>query len=260
MAEPKLRKTTKSGGKAYVVKGERYASVTSIIDAGLPKPNLLTWYAEMAAKDAWEEIDSFGKMDRDSAIAWAAKAPIRNRDKAAMRGTKVHDYAEQMALGVPITIAAMETEEERAMARGFLKFWNAMKPEVVATECTVVSRKYKYAGTLDGIFRFGEDVGEAAAGELILCDYKGKPNQEKARWAYSNHVAQLNAYAAADFIALPDGTEESMPKVTGAAVIYIWPDGFTLIPCKVNAEGLRFFRYLAEVGKFTTSGYKEFLG
>lgn len=243
MSEPKQRRTLKSGGRAYIWKDERYVSVTTILKDGIPKPALLNWAAETAAAAAYDELETFGNKERAAAITWAAGAPNRIRDTAALRGSAVHDFAEKMSLGVPLDIQALANDDQRAIARGFIKFFEEMKPAYLASECSVFSRRFKYAGTADAFVDFPDH------GRLII-DFKTKPSAEKSRWTYPEQRLQLAAYRYADFIGMPDGSEEPVPGVEGAAIVYLYPDNYAFHLVEAGERELRIFRYCAQVGAF----------
>ena len=93
---------------------------------------------------------------------------------------------------------------------------------------TVISRKWGYAGTLDSILRFPTDSPlpkslKHLAGLPLVNDIKsGK---------HLGHPEgfQVNAYAAADAVLLPDGSEVPMPEVKGGLITHLRlvddPDG-----------------------------------
>lgn len=114
--------------------------------------------------------------------------------KAAEAGTIAHDMIEQNLLNsrlylpgepLPETAANADADTTAKARNSFAQFlkWNAQtKLRVIQTEKSLVSEKYKYGGTWDGI---GRDVD----GKLVLIDWK------TSNAVYGDYLYQLAAYA-----------------------------------------------------------------
>lgn len=227
-----------TGSRWYIhpVTGERFISVTTVLGY-ISKFGLVDWSARLAAEAAVGRLpwlvrcsrvapcnstkteDACGQC-RECAILWLSRRHIEVRDEAGDRGSRVHEAAEQLALfGEGATV-----DPDIANHVDWYRRWRDFyQPEYLATEMTVISRKWGYAGTLDGILRFPADSPlppklKHLATRPILKDSKtGKHVGIPEGW-------QVNAYARADVVLLPDGSEEPMPEIEGGLILHIRPD------------------------------------
>lgn len=191
-------------------------SVTSATKGGLPKPFLVGWAAKMAAEFV---VDNMGAVEalinageKRAAIDVIKGARFRDSGNKADRGTIVHSALEAYVDGKPLTQEDIEAqlEEKRVdpalakatlgMAKGVVKFLEDTEPEIVWSEKTVFSRTYGYAGTADllGLMHIGESRVP------VVLDVK------TSKRIYDEVSLQLCAYARADFVGLPDGTESPL--------------------------------------------------
>lgn len=166
-------------------------SVTTIIGAGLPKPQLIQWALatgveamagairlRLAAGEALtpEELE---------VLEQTAKAePDRFRDEAADIGTQVHDAIEKwLKTGREPVI----THELVANGwRHFRAFWDqgGFEPVPPGLEFAVASLEHRFAGTVDCL-------AVNAEFELVLLDWK------TSKGIYDSHELQAVAYAQA---------------------------------------------------------------
>lgn len=237
--EPVHAETDKAtGSRWYVhpVTGERFMSVTTVLGY-ISKFGLPDWSARLAAEAAIQRLPWLVRCSRVApcnssktenacgqcgacATLWLTNRHAEARDEAGDRGSRVHEAAEQLALfGEGATV-----DEDIAELVDRYRRWHAYyRPEYLATEMTVISRKWGYAGTLDGILRFPADSPLPAklkhlADRAVLKDTKtGKHIGIPEGW-------QVNAYARADAVLLPDGSEEPMPPIEGGLILHIRPD------------------------------------
>ena len=118
---------TRSGLRYYVVDGADYESVTTVLSILSESDRLERWRGDIGN----EEAD-------------------RIRDEAASLGSLVHAAAADPA-GYDLS-AISEDESELAQIVAAYRAWSdAYVERVIAVEQTVVSRKYRYAGTLDAV-------------------------------------------------------------------------------------------------------------
>jgi hypothetical protein len=96
------------------------------------------------------------------------------------------------------------------------------------------SDTHEYAGSFDGILRLRLDehgkpdpAGEPA---LVMADWK------TSKSTYPDVALQMSAYANADKIIAPDGTETPMPEFDGALVLHITEDQASFKPVRIAAE------------------------
>lgn len=242
------KKTSLATGKRfYTWRDEAYWSVTTILGA-LPKPALLPWGIKMVAEAAVDATQKgiLGPMvasDPDGAIRWLKASPYAARDKAADVGTYVHAAIEAYALGKPFPKWAP------AIARrmeGFEQFVKDHQPEFHMTEASVLNRTQRYAGTLDSICTLGDR-------KLVLDAKSGKG-------IYPEIGLQLAAYRFAEFVALPDGSDQPMPHTDGAVALHLPDSGvYDLYDVRADDEVFRAFLFVREVFKFTEETAKTIL-
>lgn len=253
---------------------EQYWSVTTLIKGGLPSPALTYWAAKSVAEYAVanrhviEAMVNSVRLERvkgadgkddllrvsdpnavQAAIDHLKGSPWRERDRKADVGTAVHAVAEAHVLGVP---APDVNEEAHPYIDAFQQFIEDWKPRYKLAEASVYNRTLKYAGTLDAIAEFD---GLGVKPVTLLIDYK-----TTGSGVYPDHAMQLAAYRNAEFIGMPDGTEQPMPEVDGAAILWLRPDGYDLIPVVTDERVFRAFRYCIEVFRWAEEVSKDVIG
>lgn len=122
------------------------------------------------------------------------------------------------------------TVDEYASVISFNEWFKEVKPKVILTEVTVLSRKHNYAGTDDIICKIDDDVW--------LIDYKISPN------IYPSHEIQLSAYKNADVYLDKDGKEHSI------ADLGITKQGILQLGYKRNKKGYKFTEILDQFDLF----------
>lgn len=184
MTQPRLAKQT-DHGRMYARSIGAAATVPSITTViGRAAVDLGGWHGWLAAQAVVEDdrlAGSLGSPSRLRTVAReAAGAAERYRDQAALRGDRVHDYCEQVALrtmGLPHDVdRARETlveHREEAYVVRFDEWWDLYSPEPLAAEVTVWNHSVGYAGTLDLVARI--------AGKVCLLDYKTKATDRNGR-------------------------------------------------------------------------------
>lgn len=249
--------TSTRAGRTYTwpPTGERFPSVTTIIAGGVPKPALPRWAAKSVAEYATEHFDQLQGLDRctcgrarqcASCLAMVdllKGAPWRDSGAAADLGSAVHAAAEAFALGTP-------TPPPSPGVAPFLEqlaaFFAAFQPVLVASEATVYNRQLGYAGTLDALMRMD--------GDLVLVDIKTSRSG-----VYPEAALQLAAYANAQWIGLPDGTEQPMPHIDRGAVLHLRPDRWELVPVRIDQPVFLAFLAARDVWAFNDIA-KECIG
>ncbi|MFE1763091.1 hypothetical protein ACFW81_02545 [Streptomyces angustmyceticus] len=235
----KVENDEKGGSRVYfkVTDPEnRYPSVTAVVDM-LPKKFLQRWNANMAADLALDSIEYLQRMvdrDRQGAKKWVAGAAWRYTNDRSKIGNKAHDLFERMMRGQQIRRQSLDLEPYRA---NFREFMDVVKPVLVRAEDVAWSDTYAYAGSFDAWLRLRVIVKDDGTWTLdpdndsgnavwvnVIADWK----TSKSVWP--SVALQMSAYANADKIIDPAGTEEVMPSFDGAVVLHITPDGWSLIP------------------------------
>lgn len=239
MAGPRNATTNSRGSRYYTWQGERFWSVTTVIGA-LNKPAIPAWAAKKAAVFAVENTESWLALARTgqtrAAIDLIKGAPWRERDSAADVGSAVHRAIEAYTLGQPMP---KFPEDVAGHMTQFEHFLREFEPKFEMAEATVYHRGHKWAGTTDGV--------AVIDGKRVIIDYKtSNPNDRTGHGIYPEVALQLAAYAHAEFVGLPDGTEEPMPPVDEGAAVWIRPDDWAYVPVRVDDEVYTAFRYVIE--------------
>lgn len=176
-------------------------SVTTLIGV-LDKPALVQWAANCTAEEAvtkWKTWTAMAKQSGpEEAMKWLSKARWRNppdESGAAELGTRVHAVCEEYAL---TGIRPAVDDEVRPFFEQFDRWLQLFSPSYQATEVTVYSPTYGYAGQCDGFFTID--------GTRFIFDYKTtkkafdkKGNPAKA---YPEVALQLAAYRYAEWAAV----------------------------------------------------------
>lgn len=184
MTQPQLAEQTEYG-RMYarsVAAHPEVPSITTVLScAALDLGGWHGWSAAQAVISDDRLAQAIGSPPRLRDIArQAAGAADRHRDRSALRGDRVHDYAEQLALRamdrehrVDEARELLAAHGERAYADRFDEWWQLYAPQPLAAEVTVWNATVGYAGTLDLVARIG--------GRLCLIDYKTKGTDRAGR-------------------------------------------------------------------------------
>lgn len=273
--QPRRAQRARGGGRFYVWgPSERYWSVTTIIDGGIPKDALKWWAAKSVAEFAYDDVSTWLSMPRGRAIDYLKREPFRWTGERADVGSTVHEAAEAFALQKPMPV--FDTEEERGYVAAFVDWTRAHRPRFVATEAEVYHRTQRYAGQLDAIIELELDaLGDVSipadwrAGSFLdgdtrvirlLVDYKTGGDVAAEKGVYAEAGLQLNAYANAEFIGLPNGTEGTIPPLSGAAVLHLGVRGWRLVPVRLGSDVFKAFLYAREVFRWQDETSKTVLG
>jgi hypothetical protein len=270
MAEP--RNASKAKGKRYYMwespeATERYWSVTTIIDGGIPKPALLGWAVKQTAIYAIEnhqllglhiakDLDDSGQLppaDPDTRkptgrgcleaykLLWDARRQVSER--AANLGTRIHEAIEAYVLDKP---APEWPEDVRPFLENAMAFLRDFEVMVEMTEASVFNRSQRYAGTLDMIATIN--------GERWLIDFK------TGSGVHAEAALQMSAYAHAEFIGRPDNSEEPMPRIDHAAIVHLRPEHYSFIPVRIDDAIFNTFLYAREVFRWAEETSKKVVG
>lgn len=246
----------------YLVDGEKYQRVTTILDKTIPKPQLISWATrtgvEKMAEMLYEAPDEIIGMGLDfggyiNILAELAKAePDRVKDEAADWGTEAHQTIQGY---IESGLHSRNTYEAPFVYRptldAFYKLQFNLEIRWRATEMIVWSNTLRVAGTVDA-------VGQLPDGSWILMDWKTgewKPEWVKKYksgffWPEENAL-QLAAYAAmftevtghpvsqAWVVRFPRNQPEAIPCVhccNGFVVVKAGVDDYDQEPCP-HCEG-----------------------
>ena len=115
---------------------------------------------------------------------------------AGEKGSKVHQAIEELLMGKTLNMESQylldngESEEltleEYECLMSFVAWFQETKPKVICYEAAVFNNEYKYAGTLDMIFKFGNNT--------FLVDFK------TSQYIWPSHKLQVSSYKHTDYV------------------------------------------------------------
>jgi hypothetical protein len=202
----------------YKLNGKRLTSVTTVLGAGIAKPQLVDWAARTAAQFA---VDNPG-----APYETIAKAHKELRDTAAIRGTAVHNLAEDLIHGRTIEVP----EELAPYIDGYLTFLDTFQVTPLLTEKTILLRDLGVAGRFDLI----GTSPHLNNGQPFIADIKTSSG------VYRETAAQMAAYAlASGYVTDEDPTTlQQLPHVTASYVVHVTDQGTEVVPFAQSPEDL----------------------
>lgn len=212
--------------------GQRIPGVTTILGNGLPKPALVNWAGNATAEYAVNNWDDLGEMSVSDRLKVLKKARYEDRDRAAKRGTEVHDLAEHLLKGEEVSVP----DELRGHVESYVRFLDDWEPTPVIVEKTVINYKFGYAGTLDMVIDLPD-------GRRVLADIKTTRSG-----IYGETALQLAAYRFAE-VYIDGKREKPMPDVTDTWGIWVRADGYDVIPLHADDTTFQDFRRVAATAR-----------
>lgn len=197
----------------YTLDGKWVPGVTSIVEAGLPKPALKRWGERVVAEAAVDQLPTLSTvlatMGRAPTIEALAATPYEQMKTAQVRGTAVHALAEHVVSGEPVDVP----EELAGHVRGYVRFLETFDVEPLATEALIANRTHWYAGKFDllAIIR----------NKIWLLDVKTSKN------VYPETALQCAAYAHAE-LCIANGELVQFPHVDAIGVVHVTESGTSL--------------------------------
>jgi hypothetical protein len=193
---------------------------------------------------------------RAGAVQYVSGASRRYTKERSDIGSEAHDLFERMIRGERVGYVSRDMDPYK---RHFGEFLDAVQPELVRAEDVAWSDTHQYAGSFDGILRIrlNEDGKPDPSGEpaLVVADWKTGKN------TYPDVALQMSAYAHADKVIAPDGTEEPMPDLDGAVVLHITPDVCAFKPVRIDkSDVFAQFLHLRETFEWDRRVSKTVLG
>lgn len=218
----------------YKLDGKWVPGVTTLIKGGLPAPALMYWSAKSVAEYVADDeagVEALRRMGRGPMVQALKEVPWQKRDTAAVRGTDVHNIAEQLVHGGEVQVP----EHLAGYVEAAVAFMDEWKPEPVVVERPLAHRAHWWAGKPD-IFATLPD------GRTILFDYKTTGSGIWPETAF-----QLAAYSHAEFYIDEQGVEQPIPQVDLCAAVWLQPGEYQVIPVKADDDVYKEFRHLAYV-------------
>lgn len=233
------RLTFTRGGHSYDLDGRRIDGVTTAIGKGLPKPALVPWATGAAADFVVEHWDELATDSPSTKISKIKGAPWALRDRAALRGTKIHGYGEDLVHGRAVEIP----DEYVGPADAYAKFLDEWKIEPIATETPLANTTHRYGGTAD----LWATIGVRGHAPALIDVKTGKD-------AYPDVALQLAAYRYAD-LWQPDGPtseNDDVPDVDLVFVAHVLPDAVRMLPIVAGPAEHRAFLYVLQTARWVT--------
>lgn len=219
--------------------------VTTLLGKGLPKPAIPYWAAKSVAEfvvDEPEQVEQLRSLGRGPAVAALKAIPWQARDTAAVRGTDVHRFAEELIHGREVDVP----DHLLAHVEGYARWLDEFQVEALHTEHPVANRRWHYAGTFDAVIRFGRGPW---AGRTVLADWKTSSG------VYGEAGLQTAAYARSEFMAPDEQTEIPTPAVDATGVLHITDAGSQFYPLSPTPEDIdeafKVFTHIAFVANKT---------
>jgi hypothetical protein len=209
-------------------------SITNIIDQK-SKP-LYRSGLKAAARYASENLPRLSTLKPEEIFQLVSNPP-REQGSPAEIGDIVHNeidgYVKRRLAGTPEPDPPELPQTAKWMLQKFAAFCAKYHPVFTASEFTVWSDKYGYAGTADLSYVLGDTH--------VLADIKTGVRP------YPEVAMQVSAVANADFILSPDGTESPLPKYDRFAVLHLRPRSATPHPLDHIDEAFEAFLALKKV-------------
>ncbi len=236
----------------YGYNGQWYPGVTDILKVIDKSGALMTWSANQTA-DAFLGLipqtdgrNDFTGLDvmmttvgRDGVKKAATSRSTWTRDEAASLGSAVHNLADELVSGRPLSVESPLAHE---YAKWYAEWWQASGWRLRLSEAVVVHPDVGYGGTFD-LLAYDRD------GKTVLADIK------TGKAVYKEAILQLCAYGMAPLVS-PYGSDRvyPMPIPDRYAVIHVTKDGVREVCIDVGqAERMAFLdcvdlhRWLASV-------------
>jgi hypothetical protein len=258
-AKPDTRIINRGRGHSYLLDGKKVSGVTTIINAGVPKPALVGWAARTVSEYVIERLqmkdgvvtadellsdlrafndtrkwpEKLGEgLSRVGMIKVLSQVQYADRDAAANRGTEVHRLADELGRGEEVTVP----DEIKGHIESYLRFLDEFQPTDALLERVVINRRWQYMGRLDAI---------ATLPGLGRTLYDIKTSRSGP---YGDAALQLAGYRYAETLLTSDGlAEEPMPEVDSCAVVWIRADGYDVYPFQVDESVHRIFLYAKQI-------------
>jgi hypothetical protein len=242
---PRNASTDANGLRYYTWQGKRYPSVTTIRRlAGIPH-GLHQWALNQVINRVLDEAPSIaGRLSSGDPAAVALTrqylrtAATEERDKAARKGTAVHEAA---ASGKALTDVGPDIAPH---LRQYLDWQERSGVEVIASEFQVWNPTVGYAGTCDLLGRFPD-------GSTWVIDLK------TGKGVYGEHALQLMAYLMAEFVGADDVIDETLSAALGLAkgiaVLHLGADSWEFHSLRADPDTWAAYRGLLKFGVWMAS-------
>ena len=284
-----IRKDRPDGRKYFDGEGNEYWSVTTLLNGGVPKQNLIPWAAAQASHSMVEELAIPAQATRQLLIdikeaensADIQEAVWERLEKALTNYNDRDIVLGQLASGVKTHVekgrkfvsnahkrtrdaaADAGTEAHKAIERHILgepvgelgelaqaSFENFLEFEKQLEPRWEASELTVFNPTAKYAGTLDFIAEIPALGEgLTLGDIK------TGKGVYLEVALQLAAYRFAEFATTAHNNEKvDMPKTERAVVLHLRPDSWELVPVQADTEAFQMFLHVSNVAWFTRRG------
>lgn len=242
MTDPKWAVATERG-RYYTdpAGGPDLISVTNVLSTAVHKPALVPWGAGLVADAVIADPIAIARRARTEPTRLRRELvalPHGNAERARNLGTRIHNRAQALVLGVPYP-ADPEVEPYAIQLARFFRLWRVdFDRDVEAVETTVLNRRHGYAGT--GDLWLWLPTGPHVRRQLWLIDYKTSA-KKPATVVYDEQPLQLAALRHAPEWLLPDDSSEPAARPTRTALLNLRPRSHRLIEVPSGRQVFRAF-------------------
>ena len=221
----------------------------------MSKPWLTNWIVSLHVKAMRQRLIDNGHVEDVDAFEDAVRGDAdAKRWEGAELGTAVHAAIEDV-----IRDGALPPEHD--VSYPYVKQWLAWReefqPRLSQIEVTLWSRRFGYAGTIDALAHFGDHA--------VLLDWKS------GKRVYADYSLQLAAYARCDEMILPlvddpdpltpeHWAAEPLPEITGAYVVHLQPDDYSMVPVDISDTVFGYFTALLDLMPWDKRDSKRVVG
>lgn len=236
----------------YKLDGEWVTGVTTLMNNGIPKPALVPWAARTVAEYVEANPQEVERL-RGTGQLKTTLAQVHDlmKEKAALRGTEIHDLGQRYLDGEEVEIPDAHAPE----VMGLVDFIEAMELRPLVVEKSLGNRVDGYAGRVD----FIGTSPHLHDGRPVLIDWK------TSNRVYGDTALQCAAYARAEFWVADDDpeTEHPVPVIDATYVAHITAQGVRLHPLATSRKQItrhyEDFLHAAHTAKHTKAR-KDYLG
>ena len=245
MTSPKNAWTDDNDLRWYTFNDRDYLSVTSLRKVmGLPF-NLHRWVLKQTLEAVQKDptlLERVDKKDTPASIRGRImRAGMKERDKAAERGTDVH---EAIATGQPIEECPAELQP---FMRQYAEAVISLGIQPLLSEKQVFNNTYGYAGSFD-----------------LLATVRAKDNRpyiidlKTGKGTYPDHALQGMAYLSGEFIGEDDKVDDVATDILrtiqkqnpGIGILHLQPDGWKFYDLRVDAGLKQAFKAQAVIAQW----------
>jgi hypothetical protein len=221
-------------GHTYYIDGQKVPGVTTILNAALPKPELINWAGKTTASYAVDRWDELGELPPSKRLEALNGARFEDRDAGARRGTEVHRLAETLAAGGQVDVP----DELAGHVEAYVDFLNTFEPVPLLIEGVVANRTVGYCGTVDLVAEM--------RGTVWLLDVKTARSG-----IFGQDALQICAYSRAETYLAADDVEAPLSElgIQRCGAVHVRADGWDLRPVETGDDVWTMFRHLAWVAR-----------